>query len=155
MSTGTNNRRSAPAAQEIRFWMSAPAATVMPNTALSEALALMQQRRIRRLPVVDAAGRLLGIVTIGDIRGADAMGRALVVGASDELAVHFEVARVMTECPHTATPTTSLSEAALVMLDNKVGALPVVDGENKVVGIITESDLFEALVCYLDRAQPG
>ena len=60
----------------------------------------------------------------------------------------------MAEDPIAVTPATTLRETALLMLDNKVGGLPVVDTARGLIGIITESDLFEALVCYLDRAAP-
>ena len=58
----------------------------------------------------------------------------------------------MAEQPIAITPATGLREAAMLMIENKIGGLPVVDAENMVVGIITESDLFEALVQQLDTA---
>jgi CBS domain-containing protein len=57
---------------------------------------------------------------------------------------------VMSEDPITVTPETSLREAAMLMIENKIGGLPVVDENRMVVGIITESDLFEALVHVLE-----
>jgi CBS domain-containing protein len=58
---------------------------------------------------------------------------------------------VMAQNPIRITPETSLREAALLMIENKIGGLPVVDSMGEVVGIITESDLFEVLVQHLDR----
>ncbi len=141
------------AEQEVRFWMSTPAITVNPQTQLTEALALMHEHSIRRLPVVDDTGALCGIITDGDIRGADVM-RATGADLRDiaNALRRTTVYEIMTEQPISITPTTTLREAALLMLDNKIGGLPVVDTENNVVGVITESDLFEALICYLDRA---
>jgi len=61
------------------------------------------------------------------------------------------VDEVMAQNPIRITPETSLREAALLMIENKIGGLPVVDSMGEVVGIITESDLFEVLVQHLDR----
>lgn len=141
------------AAQTIRYWMSSPAITITVDGQVSEALALMHEHAIRRLPVVTATGELCGIITDGDIRGADilhATGLDLREIASSLR--RTTVYETMTEQPIAVTPTTTLRDAALLMLDNKIGGLPVVAAGNIVVGVITESDLFEALVCYLDWA---
>jgi acetoin utilization protein AcuB/CBS domain-containing protein len=140
-----------PAAQEIRFWMRAPAISVSPITPVSEALAIMHEHDIRRLPVVRDTGELQGIITQGDIRGAE----VLRASGMDPFAIaaalrHITVAQVMTEQPVVVTPETGLREAALLMLENKIGGLPVVDADERVVGIITESDLLEALLQRLD-----
>jgi len=132
--------------------MSSPAITIHVQAPLAEALALMHEHSVRRLPVVDDSSRLCGVITDGDIRGADVMRAAGMdlrdVATALNRAVVYEV---MAEQPIVVTPDTSLREAALLMLDNKVAGLPVVDEADNVVGVITESDLFEALVCYLDQ----
>lgn len=156
MLTNLTERQSHRVSQEVRFWMSTPAITIGPQASLSEALALMHEHSIRRLPVVNAEGALGGIVTEGDIRGADilrASGLELsqVAGWLRGTAVYD----LMAEDPVTVEPRAGLRDAALLMLDNKIGGLPVVDAEQRLVGIVTESDLFEALVCYLDRAADG
>lgn len=142
-----------PVDQEIRYYMRTPAVTVNLAAPLSEALALMREHDVRRLPVVIDTGELRGIITQGDIRGADVMR----VAGLDPLDIaqalrQVKVYEVMTEDPITITPETGLREAALLMLENKLGGLPVVDEEDRVVGIITESDLFEILVNQLDAA---
>jgi len=142
-----------PVEQEIRFWMRSPAVTINLAAPLSDALALMREHEVRRLPVVIDTGELRGIITQGDIRGADLMR----VGGLDPLDIadtlrRIKVYEVMTEEPITVNPETSLRESALLMIENKIGGIPVVDEDNVVVGIITESDLFEALVQQLDRA---
>ena len=141
-----------PAEQEIRFWMRAPAITANIAAPVSEALALMLDHDVRRLPVVLDTGELRGIITQGDIRGAD----VLRAGGFDPLVIgdalrQIKVYQVMTEHPLAVTPETSLREAAMLMLENKIGGLPVIDTNKMVVGIITESDLFEALVQQLDE----
>jgi CBS domain-containing protein len=141
-----------PAEQEIRYWMRAPALTISELAPLSQVLAQMREHDVRRLPVVTEEGVLCGMITQGDIRGAD----VLRAGGVDTLAIasalqHIQVSQVMAERPVAVTPETGLREAALLMIENKIGGLPVVDEENAVVGIITESDLFEVLVQQLDR----
>jgi CBS domain-containing protein len=126
---------------------------VVCDAPLSEALALMREHDVRRLPVVLDSGELCGMITQGDIRGADLMR----VAGLDALAVadalrRLKVHEVMAERPISITPETSLREAAMLMIENKIGGLPVVGSSGDVVGIITESDLFEALVQQLDRA---
>ncbi|HEX9438927.1 MAG TPA: CBS domain-containing protein [Roseiflexaceae bacterium] len=141
-----------PAEHEIRYWMRTPVITVNVDAPLSDALALMSEHDVRRLPVVLDTGELCGMFTQGDIRGAD----VLRVAGLDPLAVadafrQVKVYEVMAERPLSVTPQTSLREAAVMMIENKIGGLPVVDGSGDVVGIITESDLFEVLVQELDR----
>jgi acetoin utilization protein AcuB/CBS domain-containing protein len=141
-----------PAEQAIRYWMRAPAITVTFDAPLSDALALMREHDVRRLPVVLDTGELCGMLTQGDIRGAD----VLRVAGLDPLAVadalrRVKVYEVMAERPLSVTPETSLREAAMLMIERKIGGLPVVDGSGDVVGIITESDLFEVLIQELDR----
>ncbi len=144
-------RLAVPAEQEIRFWMRAPAVTVNIAAPVSEALVLMREHNIRRLPVVFDTGELRGVITQGDIRGADILRIAGMdpVEIADALR-RVKVHEVMTEEPITVSPATGLREAALLMIENKIGGLPVVDNDATVVGIITESDLFEALVQQLD-----
>jgi acetoin utilization protein AcuB/CBS domain-containing protein len=141
-----------PAEREIRFWMRAPAITVNLAAPVSEALALMREHDVRRLPVVLDTGELRGIMTQGDIRGAD----LLRVAGLDPLDIadalrRVKVYEVMSKDPIAITPSKDLREAALLMIENKIGGLPVVDDEDTVVGIITESDLFEALVQQIDN----
>ena len=141
-----------PVEQEIRFWMSAPATTINLAVPVSEALMLMQEHNIRRLPVVVDTGEVCGMITQGDIRGAD----LLRAGGTDPFDVaealqRLKVYEVMSESPITVTPATGLREAAMLMIENKIGGLPVVDGDSFVIGIITESDLFEALVYQLNQ----
>ena len=146
------NQPPVPAEQEIRFWMRAPAVTINIAAPLSEALALMREHDVRRLPAVLDTGELRGMITQGDIRGADILRAAGLdpVDIADALR-RVKVYEIMSQEPLTITADTGLREAALLMIENKIGGLPVVDDAGKVVGIITESDLFEALLQQLDR----
>ena len=152
MTLKATSRPHVPAEQEIRYFMRAPAVTINLAAPLSDALALMREHDVRRLPVIVDTGELRGVITQGDIRGADVM---RVAGLEPMDIAHalqsVKVYEVMTEEPLAITADTGLREAALLMIENNIGGLPVVDEENSVIGIITESDLFEALVQQLDR----
>lgn len=153
MSVKTNIQHP-PVDQELRYWMRTPAVTINLAAPLSEALALMHEHSVRRLPVVIDTGELCGIITAGDIRGADVMRNAGI----DQLEIadalrRIKVYEVMSETPISVSSDMNIGEAAQLMIDNKIGGLPVVDDNNLVIGIVTESDLFEALVQYLPRSE--
>lgn len=142
-----HSARPTPAEQQIRYWMRAPAITINLAAPLSEALGLMYEHDIRHLPVVVDTGELRGVITLGDIRGAEVLRAAGVdLAAIADSLRRIKVYEAMSVEPITITPGVSLREAALLMLENKIACLPVLDGEGCVVGIITESDLLEALV---------
>lgn len=144
--TLSGGARHTPAEQQIRYWMRAPAITINLAAPLSEALGMMYEHDIRHLPVVVDTGELRGVISLGDIRGAEVLRAAgfdlhEIAGSLKRIKVY----EAMSADPVTVVPEASLREAALLMLENKIACLPVLDGERSVVGIITESDLFEAL----------
>ena len=121
----------------VRDWMSAPAVVASASMGGPEALALMEERKLRRLPVVENR-RLVGIITRGDLLQAlglyPTMWRRLDVKVSDAMKTN----------PVTVTSGETLEGAAQLMLDHKIGGIPVVE-EGVPVGMITESDIFRAL----------
>lgn len=131
-------------------WMTTDVVTVEPGTTLPEATALMREKHIRRLPVVEN-GRLVGIVTYGDLREAGpSEATGLSIHEITYLLQRLGVEKLMTKKPFTVTPDTALTEAARLMLQHKIGALPVV-ADGALVGIITESDIFRAFMRLLDE----
>lgn len=136
--------------QTVGGWMTAPVKSIHPNTLVPEAYNLLLLHGIRRLPVVDETG-LIGIVTLGDLR--EARPSSVVVPSLYELSyllARATVAQVMTHHPFTVTPQTPLRAAADLMRTHKVGGLPVVTDENRLVGILTESDLFRMFMTRWD-----
>lgn len=130
----------------VRDWMTPNPITVDPETTLPAAYYLMKLNNIRRLPVVNSEQRLVGIVTLGDIREARPKESArLNVWELHFLTASLEVRDFMSPEPITVAPDTPVSQAARLMLEHKMGGLPVVEA-GKVVGIITESDLLRLLV---------
>jgi acetoin utilization protein AcuB len=115
------------------------------TTPVLEARALMQQERIRHLLVV-GDGRLQGIVTDRDIRlNLPSPATSLSVWEVNHLLARLTVDKVMTRAVITIDPDRDAREAAWIMVDHKIGALPVLEGE-RLLGIITETDLLRAFV---------
>ena len=131
--------------QLVRDWMTRNPVTITEDTSLTEASCLMKDNNIRCLPVVEH-GKVVGIVTWGDIREASASdATSLTVFELGYLLRELQVDRFMTRHPITVTPTTTIIHAAQLMLQHKIGGLPVVEN-GRLVGILTESDIFRMLV---------
>ena len=126
----------------VQDWMTREVITIAPDTSLKEAHDIMRKKNIRRLPVV-THGKVLGIVTLGDIRGAEpSQASSLSVWEMNDMLARLRVSEIMSRNPATIQQTASIGEAAQTMLDKKFSGLPVVDDANHLVGIITESDIF-------------
>lgn len=131
---------------QVKDWMTPEVISISPDTTLPEAHRLMVDNQIRRLPVI-REGRLVGIVTRGDIRGAEPSGAtSLSIWELNYLIANLKIDKIMTRDPITITRDASIGEAARTMLDKKISGLPVLDSGGKVVGIITESDIFRLIV---------
>ena len=136
----------------VRDIMSSPAITVGPDATLPAANALMKEKEIRHLPVLEK-GRLVGIVSRGDLREAS-------ISASinaDQYELHFllnklTVGKLMTRKVRAVAPDALVVDAADLMTEHKIAGLPVVDSEGAVIGIVTESDLLKMLVRRLRAA---
>jgi len=130
----------------VSDWMTREVITITPETSLKEAHDIMNAKSIRRLPVV-LHGRVLGIVTLGDIRGAEpSKASSLSIWEMNDLLANLKVSEIMTHNPATIHENESIGEAARFMLEKKFSGLPVVDESGKLVGIITESDIFRLVV---------
>lgn len=130
----------------VSMWMSSPAVTASHDTLLPEARRLMQVRSIRRIPVIDADGSLVGIVTEGDInRVSDSKDTDVRAYNLYHRAGDLPIREIMTRPVHSVGPDTPILEVAQLMLEHRIGGIPVVDGR-QVIGIITESDLFRLIV---------
>jgi CBS domain-containing protein len=125
--------------------MSTPPIVVAPTLTLAQAQRLMQQRHVRRLPVVEDE-RLVGIVTWGDLRAAGpSAATTLSKHEWRALLEQATVAECMTRDPIVIAADASVLYAARQMLLHKISGLPVVE-DGRVVGVITESDLFRLLI---------
>ena len=127
----------------VRDHMSTPAVTIQADADYKTALTLMQEKAMHHLPVVDANGELIGI----------AAERDLLLAAMHYMQSQVEIGDVMHRGAITATPDMPIARAAEVMVSNKIGGLPVVDGRRRLLGIITETDIFKAFVRKLSEQQ--
>lgn len=131
--------------KEVRDWMTPNPISIDPQTTLPEAHKLMKECHIRRLPVVEH-GKVVGILTLGDIREASpSNATSLSIFELNYLLAKLTVEKIMTRDPILIAQTATIREAAQLMLEHKIGGLPVVEND-KLVGIITESDIFRVLV---------
>ena len=120
--------------------------TVGPQSPITDAQALMKREKVHRLPVLDSAKRLVGIVSEKDLLYASpSPATTLNVYEMHSLLAKLKVESVMTRKLITITSDTLVEDAARALVDNNIGGLPVVDN-GTLVGIVTESDLFRLLI---------
>lgn len=134
--------------------MKHPVITLPPDMPINEALNFMRKEKIRRTPVVQG-GKLLGIISEKDLLNASpSSATTLSVWEMNYLVSKIPVSEVMKKNVLTVTEDTPIEEAARVMADNKIGALPVLRGGN-IVGIITETDLFKLFLEMMGARESG
>jgi CBS domain-containing protein len=136
----------------VRIWMTSPAIVAPETMTLPEARRLLRRERIRRLPVVDGAGRLVGIVSEGDI---NRVSDSHVTDVRDVNLYHcagdLPIRDIMTRDVVTATPDMPVFAVARLLLDRRIGGVPVIEA-GRIVGVITESDLFRLIVSQYEVA---
>lgn len=134
----------------VKERMTQPVITALPEMPIQEALNLMREKGIRRLPVVSDRGRLVGIVSDRDLLHASPSdATSLSIWELNYLLSQVTLKEIMTKDVITVSEDTHVEDVARMMVDNKVGGIPVVSNGD-VVGIITETDLFKALVELLE-----
>lgn len=128
--------------------------TITPKTRLPEAMRLVRQRGIRHLPVVEN-GDLVGIVSDRDLKRAMASpATSLDVRELNYLLDRLSVAEIMTRAVVTIAPMFPVEEAARLMVEEKISALPVTEG-GRLVGIVTETDVLELFVTAMWAGTPS
>ena len=125
----------------IEHWMTRQPLSVTVDCPIRQALGLMQGAGVRHLLVLDG-DRLTGILSNRDVR-------RLVEDPQHPARLSDPVARIMTEGPVTIAPETPVTVAARLLLEGKIGALPVRDGD-AIVGIFTTADALDALLTLLE-----
>jgi acetoin utilization protein AcuB len=129
--------------------------TARPDTAVLDARQLMLKERIRHLLITEADGSLVGIVTDRDIRlNLPSQATSLSVWEINHLLTKLTVAQVMTRRVITVGPDLPARDAAQLMLDRKIGAVPVLE-DGHLVGIITETDIVRAFVRMMAPVTSG
>lgn len=133
----------------VRELMTGAPITVRPDTSMLDARCLMLSKRFRHL-LVTKDGQLVGIVTDRDIRlNLPSRATSLSVWEINHLLTKLTVEQVMTGSVITVGPDRDAADAARLMLDHKIGALPVTDGGH-LIGIVTETDMLRAFVRSVD-----
>jgi len=131
----------------VREWMSSPVLTIRPEAPISLAHTMMKERKVRRLAVVDEQDRLVGIITIGDVREASPSdATTLSIWELNYLWAQLTVAKIMSHDILTIRPDDTVYDAAKLMLEHKISGLPVIDETGHLLGMITESDIFRMVI---------
>ena len=128
----------------IKDHMTAPVISISASTSLAETHKIMADNKVRRLPVVED-DRLIGIVSLNDVLEAKPSGASsLSVWELNYLVANLKIKDIMCSNVFSIAPNATIGDAAKMMLDKKFSGIPVTDG-SKLVGIITESDIFRML----------
>ena len=131
----------------VKLWMSKDVITVREDAPMMKASIIMKEHKVRCLPVVDKKGKLVGIVTDDDIRDASpSKATTLDVYELNYLLATIKVESIMTRNLVFVRPDETVEFAAILMLENKISALPVIDDKDALVGIITQTDVFKCLI---------
>jgi acetoin utilization protein AcuB len=139
----------------VRDFMTTNPVTITADVSVPEALRIMREKKVRRFPVLDSHGRLVGIVSDKDLLLASpSPATSLSVWEIPDLLARLKVEKVMARDVVTVTEDTPLEEAARIMADQRIGGLPVMR-DKQLVGIITETDLFKVLLNLLGGRRSG
>lgn len=140
----------------VRDYMTSPVVTATPDMPFQEALQLMHDKNLRRLPIIDKKGKLIGIVSERVLLFASpSQATTLSVYEMNYLLSKIKLEKLMTTEVITATTDTPIEEVADLMVKNGIGGVPIVDNENYPVGIITETDIFRVFVDMLGGNEHG
>jgi acetoin utilization protein AcuB len=130
--------------------------TITKDVVISKAVEIMRKNHFHRLPVVDDQGKLIGLVTGGLVKEkSGANSTSLSIYELNYLLSKTQVKDIMITDVKTISQDVFVEEAAQTMLENEISVLPVVDDTNKVIGIITDKDIFQAFVELLGYRHQG
>jgi CBS domain-containing membrane protein len=131
---------------KVRDVMTGDVFALTANDTLDTLYDLMDAKKIRHMPIVNADHALVGLVTERDmLKGALGLTDDLPVNIQHDVLAQVKVGSIMTMEPETCDPEDELVAAAQIMLENKYGCLPVVDGD-RLVGILTEADFVKLAI---------
>ena len=140
----------------VQNWMTTDVVSVTPETSLLKVGKLLKDHNIRRLPVLDDKGHVVGIISDRDVRDASpSKATTLDMYEMHYLLAELKAKNIMTANPITISPAETVEKAAMLMLDHKIGGLPVVEESGRMVGILSDQDVFKALVDITGARQGG
>jgi acetoin utilization protein AcuB len=127
--------------------MTTDVVTVDEDTSMMKASIIMKEKKIRCLPVVNAIGELVGIVSDRDLRdAAPSKATTLDVYELNYLLSSIKIKDLMTTNLVYVRPDETVEFAAILLLENKVSSLPVINNNGDLVGIITQTDIFKVVI---------
>ena len=139
----------------VRDKMTANPVTIHSDATVPEALGLMREKKVRRLPVLDAHGKFVGMVSEKDLLYASpSPSTTLSIWEIPSILAKIKVEKIMAKDLVTVPEDMPLEDAARIMADKKIGGLPVLR-DGALVGIITETDVFRALLHLLGGRRSG
>jgi len=139
----------------IRELMIPKPAVVSPQTTMPDALKLMKERGVHRMPVVDSHGNLVGIISETDLHNATPSSATLLsFWEIPTLLAKITVEMLMVKDVATVGEDATVEDAARIMADRNIGSLPVMDGKH-VVGMVSQNDLFRAFMELLGGRRKG
>ncbi|MHB1404287.1 MAG: CBS and ACT domain-containing protein [Desulfitobacteriaceae bacterium] len=138
----------------VRQLMTTDLITVAPTDTIADTMALMREKKIHRLPVVEN-GKIVGLVTEGDLREVSpSPATTLSIFELNYLVAKTTIREIAIKHVITCSPDARIEDVALVMRNHKIGGLPVVE-DGRMVGIITETDVLDAFLNILGLRSPG
>ncbi len=135
--------------------MTTPVICTEPDARITDVLDIMKKNNLHRIPVTDANGTLVGLITEGMISGAGGNATSLSIYELNYLLSKTKVKTVMQKRVATVHPENLMEKATEKMLKEDIGCLPVVDDQNKVVGILTQNDVFKSFLEVLGWYREG
>ncbi len=142
------------AGPRVRDWMTRRPVTIRRGTSILATRGVMDDEQVRRLLVVDDDGSLIGVVTSGDLREAWPSPVSSLEPFERKAALsEIPIEDMIDADPITIQPDATIQEAADLMFQHKIGGLPVVEDNDHLIGVITQSDLIRGLVRMLDEQE--
>lgn len=139
----------------VKNWMSTNVITIDADASMQEAFKLLKEHNIRMLPVIKK-GRWVGVVTDRDLKRASASdATSLDIHELLYLVARIKVNSLMTRNPITVPPELTVEETAAILVEKKISGAPVVDTEGKIVGVITQTDIFRLLISLTGVSNQG
>ena len=130
----------------VRHWMNPTVISIEAQASMADALQLMKENKIKTLPVFER-GSLVGVVTDRDLKRASASDATLLeIHELLHLLTQVRIRNIMSRNPITIPDNFTIEEAAEVLHDHHISGAPVLDGDGRLVGLVTQEDLFQALM---------
>jgi acetoin utilization protein AcuB len=131
----------------VKGWMTTDVVTVDEEASMMKASIIMKEKKIRCLPVVNKKGELVGIVSDRDLKdAAPSKATTLDVYELNYLLSSIKIKDLMTTNLAYVRPDETVEFAAILMLENKISSLPVINNKGKLIGIVTQTDIFKVLI---------